>query len=160
MTSTTSSSAAAPRKRGRPAAAWWTLAEVAEQLGLPRPVLERLLKVLPGALPGAVEHDLHGYVVPSLTLRALKERREPVALIQEATPAEVAEAMRLSDKTIYRWLDATGPNGEKLLKSRKVAGRVLIDVRSIYELPEKLPSWAVDDFSRNRKEAAHAGDAA
>jgi hypothetical protein len=123
-------------------------------MGLSIDALTQLLETLPGALPGAVRHDLHGWVVPSATLRQLREAREPAGtqLIQEATVEEVANAIRKSPKTIYRWCSMTGPKGEKLLRSRKVAGEVLIDIRSVYELPSKLPSWAAPAFLLKRGE--------
>lgn len=152
--STTFNQATATRpRRGRPALTWWTLAEVGAELGITVEALARLLEMLPGALPGAVRHEKHGWVVPSGTLRALKEAREPVALVQEATVQEVANAIRKSDKTIYRWCSMRGPKGEVLLKSRKVAGEVLVDVRSVYELPAKLPVWAAPEFLLKRKES-------
>lgn len=139
------------RKRGRPAMTWLTLNEVAEKLGFADSApLARLLSFFPGAFPGAEAHEEHGWIVPSTTLSALRRPRVGIELPQEATVQEVAEAIRRSPKTIWRWCQP-GPRHEPaVLKSRKTAGVVLIDVRSVLSLPAKLPDWLSDAVKQTR----------
>lgn len=146
--------AAAPpstRKRGRPAMTWLTLDEVSRKLGFDSPApLARLLSFFPGAFPGAEENEEHGWIVPSTTLSALQRPRVGIELAQEATVQEVAEAIRRSPKTVWRWCQR-GPGGEApVLKSRKAAGTVLIDVRSVLALPARLPDWLSDAVKQSR----------
>ena len=140
-----------PRKRGRPAMTWLTLDEVSRKLGFDSPApLARLLSFFPGAFPGALKDEDHGWIVPSTTLSALQRPRVGIELPQEATVQEVAEAIRRSPKTIWRWCQP-GPGGEPaVLKSRKAAGVVLIDVRSVLALPAKLPDWLSDAVKQSR----------
>jgi hypothetical protein len=130
---------------------WLTLAEVAEKLGFADAApLARLLSFFPGAFPGAEKHEEHDWIVPSTTLSALKRPRVGIELPQEATVHEVAQAIRRSPKTIYRWCQP-GPRREPaVLKSRKTAGMVLIDVRSVLSLPAKLPDWLSDAVKQSR----------
>jgi len=130
---------------------WLTLDEVSRKLGFDSSEpLARLLSFFPGAFPGAEENEEHGWIVPSTTLRALQRPRVGIELAQEATVQEVAEAIRRSPKTIWRWCQP-GPKGEPaVLKSRKAAGVVLIDVRSVLALPAKLPDWLSDAVKQSR----------
>ena len=139
------------RKRGRPAMTWLTVDEVAQNLGFDSPApLRRLFSFFPGAFPGAEEHEEYGWIVPSTTLSALRRPRVGIELAQEATVQEVAEAIRRSPKTIWRWCQP-GPGGEPaVLKSRKAAGGLLIDVRSVLALPAKLPDWLSDAVKQSR----------
>lgn len=130
---------------------WLTLDEVSRKLGFDssKP-LARLLSFFPGAFPGAEESEEHGWIVPSTTLSALQRPRVGIELAQEATVQEVAEAIRRSPKTIWRWCQP-GPHGEPaVLKSRKAAGVLLIDVRSVLALPAKLPDWLSDAVKQSR----------
>jgi len=130
---------------------WVTVEEMAERLGFPSPEpLRRLFSFFPGAFPGAERSENHGWIIPSTTLSALKRERVGIELVQEATVNEVAESIRRSVSTIHRWCQP-GPHGEPaLLKSRKVAGTVLIDVRSVLALPAKLPDWLTESVKQNR----------
>lgn len=140
-----------PCKRGRPAMMWLTLGEVAERLGFDScEPLTRLLSFFPGAFPGAEQDDVHGWIVPSTTLSALRRPRVGIELLQEATVQEVAESIRRSPQTVWRWCQK-GPHGEPaVLKSRKAAGTLLIDVRSVLSLPAKLPAWLTDAVKQSR----------
>ena len=141
------------RPRGRPALCWWSLAEVANELDHPLltvEVLHTLLDTLPGAMPGSERHEVHGWIVPSTTVRALKSPRKGVELIQEATIEEVCAAMRKSPSVVQRWCTEKGPDGKTRVRARKVDGQWLIDVKSLYELPAKCPAWAVSPFLKQR----------
>jgi hypothetical protein len=117
---------------------WLTLDEVSRKLGFDSPApLARLLSFFPGAFPGALKDEDHGWIVPSTTLSALQRPRVGIELPQEATVQEVAEAIRRSPKTIWRWCQP-GPGG------------VLIDVRSVLALPAKLPDWLSDAVKQSR----------
>jgi hypothetical protein len=139
------------RKAGRPAMTWLTLNEVSAELGFDSAApLARLLSFFPGCFPGAEENVEHGWIVPSTTLSALQRPRVGIELSQEATVKEVAEAIRRSPKTIWRWCQP-GPGGEPaVLKSRTVADRLLIDVRSVMSLPARLPGWLSDAVKQSR----------
>jgi hypothetical protein len=130
---------------------WVTLDEVSRTLGFDSPdPLRRLFSFFPGAFPGAERSAKHGWIIPSTTLSALKRERVGIELVQEATVQEVAESIRRSVSTVHRWCQP-GPHGEPpLLKSRKVAGTVLIDVRSVLALPAKLPDWLTESVKQNR----------
>lgn len=144
-----------PRPRGRPALCWWSLDEVAEQLGNPLltvEVLTVLLDTVPGAMPGAEIHEAHGWIVPSSTVRALQKPRKGLELIQEATIEEVCCAMRKSSSVVHRWCTEKGPDGKTRVRARKVDGEWLIDVKSLYEMPAKCPNWAVSPFLKARSE--------
>lgn len=144
---------APPRPRGRPALCWWSLEEVAEELGNPlltAAVLQTLLDTVPGAMPGAEIHETHGWIVPSSTVRALRKPRKGLELIQEATIEEVCIAMRKSKSVVHRWCTEKGPDGKTRVRARKVDGEWLIDVKSLYELPAKQPEWAASSFLKSR----------
>lgn len=152
--------AAAPpaRKRGRPclSSQWLTLDEVAEILRSDAEVIGRMLDRVPGMLPGCIK-DADGWKVPVKGLRAvLGAPTGP--LPQMATVAEVAEAMRRSEKTIYGWLKVmrpplrAGEPGRPLLPHRKVLGSILIEARAVLSLPAVMPGPRAAFFAE--KEAA------
>lgn len=151
--------AAAPaRKRGRPclSSQWLTLDEVAEILRSDAEVIGRLLDRVPGTLPGCIK-DADGWKVPVKGLRAvLGAPTGP--LPQMATVAEVAEAMRRSEKTIYGWLKVmrpplrAGEPGRPLLPHRKVLGSILIEAAAVLSLPAVMPGPRAAFFAE--KEAA------
>lgn len=134
-------------RRGRPATRWLSLAEVAEITGLDVETLERVLAKAPGALPGA---ELDGETWTVHEGRLLKALGVTSALPKMATVDEVAEYLKRSPKTIYGWLQRTGPKGAKLLTHRKVAGTILIPVADVLRLPAKLPDWAAPSFFSSR----------
>lgn len=146
-------SAPPPRRRGRPALCWWSLAEVAEELGLQEAFLAALLDRLPGALPGAERHEAHGWVVPSTTVRSLRLPRRGLDLVPMATIDEVCQAMRRSKSVVYRWCTEQGPDGKPLLRARKVMGQWLIEIPSLWDLPAKCPAWAASPFLVKRSAA-------
>lgn len=124
---------------------------MAAHLDVDAAVLGRLLSFFPGAFPGAVRDEVHVWVVPSTTLTALRRPRVGIELVQEATVAEVAAAIRKSPQTVWRWCQP-GPGGEvPVLKSRKAAGSVLIEVRSVLALPARLPDWLAEGVKQRRK---------
>ncbi len=156
---TSPESAVAPaRKRGRPCASsqWLTLDEVAVILRSDAEVIERVLDRLPGTLPGCIK-DADGWKVPERAVRGLLGA--PTGpLPQMATVAEVAEAMRRSEKTVYGWLKLTRPPlraGEParpLLPHRRVLGSILIEARAVLSLPAVMPGPRASFFAD--KEAA------
>jgi hypothetical protein len=112
---------------------WLTLDEVSRKLGFDssKP-LARLLSFFPGAFPGAEESAKHGWIVPSTTLSALQRPRVGIELAQEATVQEVAEAIRRSPKTIWRWCQP-GPGGVLIdvLSDAVKQSRMVIDTEEV-----------------------------
>lgn len=126
------------RKRGRPAARWLTLDEVAEITGCDAGVLARLLDKVPGTIPGA-DRDVDGWKVPERGLRAILGA--PTGpLPQWATVQEVAAAVRRSEKTVYWWLGLKRDDRTPLLPHTKVLGTVLILARDVLALPAVMPA--------------------
>lgn len=140
------------RPRGRPALCWLSLEDVAAELrnGLTVETLTTLLDMLPGAMPGAMKDEAQGWLVPSTTVSGLRKPRKGIELIQEATIDEVCAAMRKSTSTVHRWCTQKGPDGQTRVRARKVDGEWLIDVKSLYEMPAKCPSWAASPFLQQR----------
>jgi hypothetical protein len=129
----------AKRKRGRPcrAAAWLDAVQLSEVLRCEPDMIERLLDRAPGAIPGAVR-EAGGWQVPERGLRVLLSA--PCGpLPQMVTVADVAASLRISDKSVYRWLKMTRADGLPLLPSRRVLGSVLIEAKDVLALPARLP---------------------
>ena len=136
------------RKRGRPsrAAAWLDVVQLGEVLRCEPEMIERLLDRAPGAIPGAVR-EAGGWQVPERGLRVLLSA--PCGpLPQMVTVADVAASLRISDKSVYRWLKMTRANGLPLLPSRRVLGSVLIDARDVLNLPARMPGPPSSFFSQ------------
>ena len=128
------------RRRGRPVkvARELSLPEVASVLRWSVEGLERLLRRVPGVLPGA-ECVSGKWVIPERAVCALLGSR---VIEQQLTVADVAESLRLEVQTIYGWLRLVGPQGERLLPSHKVLGHVRIFARDLASLPTRWPAWA------------------
>ena len=127
------------RRRGRPcrSAGWLDARQLGEVLRCEPDLIERLLDRAPGCIPGAVR-EASGWQVPERGLRVLLAA--PCGpLPQMVTVAEVAASLRISDKSVYRWLKVTLPDGLPLLPSRRVLGSVLIDARDVLNLPARMP---------------------
>lgn len=129
------------RKRGRPtnAARWLSLPEVAEILRCDVGMLERLLRRLPEALPGAI-CEADGWQVPERALRVLLG--SPCGpLPQMCSVEDVAVALRKDAKTVYGWLRLrkAGAEGGFLLPHRRVLGSIRVDVRDVLSLPAAMP---------------------
>jgi len=136
------------RKRGRPsrAAAWLDAHQLGEVLRCEPEMIERLLDRAPGCIPGAVREP-SGWMVPERGLRVLLAA--PCGpLPQMVTVGDVAASLRISDKSVYRWLKMMRPDGLPLLPSRRVLGSVLIEAKDVLALPARLPGPPSSFFSQ------------
>jgi len=137
------------RKPGRPAAAWWSLGDVAEITGLAAEVVSRLLDAVPSAIPGASK-DSGAWMVPEKGIKAMLGG----SIEQHATPAEVAQAVRRDVKTVYGWLKMMVPDSKggmrALLPHREIIGLKLIPVSAVWSLPSRMPGPPPSFFARRK----------
>jgi hypothetical protein len=130
-------------KPGRPSTKWLDLEAVAAILRVDPAWLAHCLDIVPNALPGASWADGVLSIKQSDLMKALGLT---AALPEVCSVDEAAKYLGKSPKTVYEWLNRTGPKGEKLLRSWKHAGVVRIPVVDVLNVPAKLPSWAAPSF--------------
>lgn len=70
----------------------------------------------------------------------LTKRRpgRPAGPAPTATVPEIADALRVPEKTVYRWLGETCTDGKPLLPHKKLGNRVRCLVSDVDKLPERM----------------------
>ena len=146
--------AAAPRRgRGRPAARWWSVDEVAELLDVPR---ARVLRALAPAwrasfFPGARSGADDAWEIPDRDVRALvgvRSGEPPVLLSVE----RFAELIGFSRPWIYQLIRAG------VVKPRRVLGFMRVPASEYWALPEERPACVAARPLFFGAENAGAGD--